>query len=92
MGIAFMISAGNCGGLVGSFIYLEREAPKYPTGFGSSFAFAAAGMVASLVLETRFWWVNKRNEKMSRDEIQERYTPEELQVMGDRSPLFKYIL
>lgn len=92
MGIAFMISAGNCGGLVGSFIYLEREAPKYPTGFGSSFAFAAAGMVASLVLETRFWFVNRRNGKISREEVYQRYTPEELQVMGDRSPLFKYIL
>lgn len=92
MGIAFMISVGNCGGLVGSFIYLEREAPKYPTGFGSSFAFAAAGMVASLVLETRFWFVNKRNEKISREEVYQRYTPEELQLMGDRSPLFKYIL
>ncbi|OJJ55945.1 hypothetical protein ASPSYDRAFT_80621 [Aspergillus sydowii CBS 593.65] len=92
MGIAFMISVGNCGGLVGSFIYLEREAPKYPTGFGSSFAFAAAGMVASLVLETRFWFVNRRNEKISREEVYQRYTPEELQLMGDRSPLFKYIL
>ncbi|CAG8903779.1 unnamed protein product [Penicillium egyptiacum] len=51
MGIAFMISIGNCGGLVGSFIYLEREAPKYPTGFGNSFAFAVAGIVASVVLE-----------------------------------------
>ncbi|KAJ6184196.1 hypothetical protein N7519_005497 [Penicillium mononematosum] len=92
MGIAFMISIGNCGGLVGSFIYLEREAPKYPTGFGSSFAFAVAGVVASAALEVRFWYVNKRNAKTSRDEIHEKYTDEELQLMGDRSPLFRYTL
>ncbi|KAF9883893.1 hypothetical protein FE257_002687 [Aspergillus nanangensis] len=92
MGIAFMLSIGNAGGLVGSFIYIEKEAPKYPTGFGSSFAFAAAGVVASLMLELRFWYVNKRDGKMSAVEIHEKYTAEELQRMGDRSPLFKYIL
>ncbi|KAJ5409435.1 uncharacterized protein N7487_003794 [Penicillium crustosum] len=92
MGIAFMISIGNCGGLVGSFIYLEREAPKYPTGFGSSFAFAVAGVLASAVLELRFWYINKRNTKLSREEIHERYTAEELQLLGDRSPLFRYTL
>ncbi|KAL4779417.1 major facilitator superfamily domain-containing protein [Aspergillus varians] len=92
MGIAFMISIGNTGGLVGSFIYIEREAPKYATGFGSSFAFAAAGMVASIILELRFWYVNRRNARMGREEIRRKYTDEELQVMGDRSPLFKYML
>lgn len=92
MGIAFMISIGNCGGLVGSFIYLEREAPKYPTGFGSSFAFAVAGVLASVALELRFWYINKRNAKMSKEEIHEKYTDEELQLMGDRSPLFRYTL
>lgn len=92
MGIAFMTSIGNCGGIVGSFIYLEREAPKYPTGFGSSFAFAVAGVAGSVVLELRFWYVNKRNAKMRREEINERYTAEDLQLMGDRSPLFRYTL
>lgn len=92
MGIAFMLSIGNTGGLVGSFIYLDREAPKYPTGFGSSFGFAAAGVVASIILELRFWYVNKRNAKMSREVIYSKYTAEELQLMGDRSPLFNYML
>ena len=92
MGIAFMTCGGNLGGIVGSFIYLEREKPKYPTGFGSSFAFAAAGVVASVILELRFKYVNNRNAKISREEIHEKYTDEELQRMGDRSPLFRYML
>ena len=33
MGIAFMICMGNMGGIVGSFIFLERENPKYPHRF-----------------------------------------------------------
>ncbi|OQE36783.1 hypothetical protein PENCOP_c011G00621 [Penicillium coprophilum] len=92
MGIAFMLSIGNSGGLIGSFIYIEAEAPMYPTGFGCSFAFAAAGVLASIVLELKLWHSNKRNARMSREEVYERYTDEELQRMGDRSPFFKYIL
>jgi hypothetical protein len=92
VGIAFMICMGNTGGIPGSFIYLESEKPKYPTGFGSSFAFAAAGLTASLLLELRFWSSNKRNAKMTKEAIYEKYTDQELQEMGDRSPLFKYIL
>ncbi|OJD27884.1 hypothetical protein ACJ73_00722 [Blastomyces percursus] len=92
MGIAFMISMGNCGGIPGSFIYLEREKPKYPTGFGSSFAFASAGVLAALTLEFIFTTKNKLRAKLSEEEIHAKYTDEQLQRMGDRSPLFKYML
>lgn len=92
LGIAFMIAIGNTGGIPGSFIYMEREKPKYPTGFGASFAFACAGIVASLVLEYACWTINKKREKIPREEIHAKYTDEELQKMGDRSPLFRYML
>lgn len=92
MGVAFMIAVGNCGGIVGSFIYLAEESPKYPTGFGTSFGFASAGIVSALVLETTFSRINKRNEKMTEDEIRAKYTDAQLEKMGDRSPLFKYSL
>lgn len=39
IGIATMICIGNLGGIVGSFIYQEKERPKYPTGFGTSLSF-----------------------------------------------------
>lgn len=92
IGIAAMISIGNCGGIVGSFIYLDSEKPKYPTGFGSSLAFAAAGMVAALTLEFLFWTINKRNASLTEYEWREKCTDAELEDMGDRSPLFKYSL
>lgn len=79
-------------GITGSFIFIEKEAPKYPTGFGSSLAFAAAGIVACLLLEFLLWRSNKKNAELSEDEIRERYTDEELDRMGDKSPLFKYTL
>lgn len=91
-GIGFLTGVGNMGGITGSFIFIEKEAPKYPTGFGSSLAFAAAGVVACLTLEFLLWNINKKNEKFTEDEIREQYSEEELQRLGDKSPLFKYTL
>jgi hypothetical protein len=87
-----MICIGNCGGVVGSFIFIDKEKPKYPTGFGSSLAFASAGIVCALTLETLFWTINNRNAKYTEEEVKAKYTEDELEKMGDRSPLFKYTL
>ncbi|KAM0554048.1 hypothetical protein ACHAPJ_007123 [Fusarium lateritium] len=92
MGIAYMISLGNLGGIVGSYIFIEDESPKYPTGFGTSLAFAAAGVGASFILEAGYYLSNKKKDEMSIEDIRTKFTEEELEEMGDRSPLFKYTL
>ncbi|WWC85391.1 uncharacterized protein L201_000254 [Kwoniella dendrophila CBS 6074] len=76
-----------------SLAYLTAwEAPKYPTGYGSSIAFAGADLVAATLLELNFIRINKQRGKLDEDEIREKYTNEQLVDMGDRSPLFRYIL
>lgn len=90
--IAFLVCVGNIGGLIGSYIYLDEEAPEYPTGYGTSFGFAAAGIVAVVSLELALKRLNRKKEQMSEAEIREKYTDEELDKMGERSPLFKYAL
>jgi len=92
IGIGYLICAGNIGGVIGSYIYIDKEKPKYPTGFGSSFAFASAGIVACVVLEYSLWKINQRNSRLTEQEVRERYTDEELEKMGDKSPLYKYAL
>lgn len=92
MGIGYMTCIGNMGGITGSFIFMDSEAPKYPTGFGSSLGFAAAGIVACLVLEWGLWKSNKTKAELTEEEIYTRWTEEELEAMGDQSPLFKYML
>ncbi|KAJ0377625.1 hypothetical protein COL26b_004096 [Colletotrichum chrysophilum] len=91
-GIAYVICLGSIGGIVGSFIYREDESPKYPTGFGSSFAFAGLGVVACFVLEFLFWNINRKRDKFTEEEVRAKYSDDELQMMGDRSPLFRYTL
>lgn len=92
MGIAYMTCMGNSGGIPGSYIYIESEAPKYPTGFGVSLGAAAAGIASALVLEAGYTTLNRRKERFTVEETYEKYSQDELYAMGDRSPLFKYTL
>lgn len=92
MGIAYMICLGNTGGIVGSYIFMEDESPRYPTGFGASLGFAAAGVGGCIVLELAYKTTNTRREAMTEQEIRSKYTEEELIELGDRSPLFRYTL
>lgn len=92
MGIAYMICLGNLGGIAGSYIFVESESPTYPTGFGCSLGFAAAGVGACLALESLYYVSNKKKDRMTQDEINSLYTEEQLEDMGDRSPLFRYTL
>lgn len=92
IGVAFNICVGNIGGIIGSYMYLDKEAPRYETGFGLSLAFGATGMLVALALEASYKWGNSRKAKLSEDDINACYTEQELMKLGDKSPLFKYTL
>ncbi|KAK2063981.1 major facilitator superfamily transporter [Colletotrichum caudatum] len=88
--IGFLVCVGNIGGLIGSYIYIDKESPRYPTGFGTSFGFASSGIVAAITLEVLLLRLNKKKALVSEEEVRQRYTDEELDRMGEKSPLFKY--
>ncbi|RMZ12020.1 hypothetical protein D0860_03118 [Hortaea werneckii] len=90
--IAYLICAGNIGGLIGSYIYIDSEAPSYPTGYGCSLAFAATGIVAAVSLEGLLMRSNKINAQMTEEEVRAKFSDEKLHQMGDRSPLYTYHL
>ncbi|KAL2834742.1 major facilitator superfamily domain-containing protein [Aspergillus pseudoustus] len=91
IGIALMNCVGNVGGILGSFMYLEREKPKYYTGFGISLALGGTGIIVAGFLEWSYKIANRRKAAIA-DEARVRYTEEELFDMGDRSPLFVHVL
>ncbi|EGX90923.1 MFS transporter, putative [Cordyceps militaris CM01] len=92
IGVAFNICVGNLGGIVGSYMYLDREAPTYETGFGLSLAFGASGMLVAVLLELSYIWANKRRESLDNEQVRAQYSEDELIKLGDKSPLFKYVL
>ena len=90
--IGLLVCFGNIGGLIGSYIYVDHEAPRYPTGYGTSLAFASAGAIAATVLEFLLKRDNSRKAQITEEEVRDRYSDEELERMGEKSPLFKYAL
>jgi hypothetical protein len=92
IGMAIQISVGNLGGAVGTNIYLQKQAPDYPLGYGFSVAILLMAAIAATVLRYALIRVDRQRDQVSREEIMERYTKEELYEMGDASPLFRYTL
>jgi hypothetical protein len=94
--MALLISVGNMGGICGSNIYLGREAPKYPTGFGVSFATSCTSVIFAYILRLGYAADNRKREKLLDEEgeeaIKARYSEQELLDLGDRSPFYKYTL
>jgi len=96
VGMALLISVGNMGGICGSNIYLARQAPKYPVGFGVSLTICAMGIIAAGVLRWEYKRENKKRDELvareGEEAIRARYTEQELLDLGDRSPFFRYTL
>lgn len=89
--IGLLVCVGNIGGLIGSYIYLDREQPRYPTGYGTSLAFAVAGIIAATTLEYSLKRENKRKENMTEAEFRAIYSAD-LDRFAEKSPRFKYAL
>ncbi|KAL4908484.1 hypothetical protein BDW74DRAFT_166151 [Aspergillus multicolor] len=92
IGSAFNICMGNMGGIIGSYMYLGSEDPTYQTGFGLSLAFGVSGLLVAVLVEGSFWGANRRREGVDEGVVREGYSDEELLELGDRSPLFRYML
>ncbi|KAF4450507.1 MFS general substrate transporter [Fusarium austroafricanum] len=90
LAIAYYISLSNVGGIIASYIFIDSEKPGYPTGFGLSLTFSVTGIIAALLLNFMYTRINKKRDLISPEEIAEKYTDEELAVLGNRSPLFRY--
>jgi hypothetical protein len=87
-----LISIGNLGGAIGSNIFLQEQAPNYWLGYGFSLGILTAGIIATLTLRFAYGTLNKRRENISEAEAKEQYGEEELLAMGDKSPLYRYVV
>lgn len=50
-----------------------------------------AGIIAAVVLRTSYGKINARRDGKSEQEIREKYSEEDLLIMGDKSPLYRYV-
>jgi hypothetical protein len=86
---AVQAGLGNLGGVVASNIFLIREAPRYPTGYGVGMALI---IVTSLACTGFFFGIRRENMKRDRGDRDYRYQApiEEQQNMGDDHPKFRF--
>ena len=76
---------------MGSNIFIANEAPRYPVGFGICLALLVVfGIVWPVVYYFILKGINARRAAIPIEEIQAKYTEEQLADMGDESPMFRY--
>lgn len=92
VGLGLNISVGNAGGIMGSYLFFDSDAPEYSTGFGLSLAFCLTGLISAVIAEVAYRQGNRKKEAFSEDEVRATYTQDQLVAMGEKSPLFKYTL
>ncbi|KAI1312046.1 MFS general substrate transporter [Xylaria venustula] len=91
IGSAIQITIGGFVGLVASNIFVDREAPRYWTGYGTSLGFTWLGGISATVMLIGLVLENRKREAGGRDYRLSRPT-EEVQNMGDDHPAFRFTL
>lgn len=91
------IALGNTGGLIGSNIFRKQDAPAYRPGYAISIGFIVTSAISATLMVTILDRINKKRAETVEEMGGEAAVVEEhgewnLTEMGDRSPLFRYIL
>jgi len=90
VGTAFQIGFGNCGGLVATFSFLAKDAPKYVGGYSISLGFIG---LAAISCTLYFFALISENRKRARG-LSEHHgkNEDEKAMLGDLSPDYRYML
>ncbi|KAJ5338543.1 Major facilitator superfamily domain general substrate transporter [Penicillium brevicompactum] len=86
-GMAIYIGIGNLAGAMSSNFYRAQDAPNYILGHSLELAFVVVGMIAAIILRLSYQRINKKRDAMDPSEY-----PTDPDSLGDRSPLFRYML
>ncbi|KAL4802454.1 major facilitator superfamily domain-containing protein [Aspergillus unguis] len=89
-GMAMHIGLGNLAGAMASNFYRAQDAPRYVLGHALELGFVVVGIIAVLILRVSYTRINKKRDGIDVSELG--MDAHELAKMGDRSPLFRYML
>ncbi|KAL5640358.1 hypothetical protein ACGC1H_007578 [Rhizoctonia solani] len=90
--IAMVVAFGNLGGLIASYTYISRNAPRYYSGHGTLIGVLALGAVVSLIVHIYCRRENKRRDRAYK--APELYTEDELKSenrKGDSATFFRFV-
>ncbi|CAF1142617.1 unnamed protein product [Adineta steineri] len=62
--LAFMISVGNCGGIISGQIYRSQDGPRFILGHGINLGFCVLGLISVIILFTGLRFENHRRDRL----------------------------
>ncbi|KAF7714573.1 Uncharacterized protein PECH_008360 [Penicillium ucsense] len=86
-GMAIHIGLGNLAGAMSSNFYRAKDAPNYFMGHALELGFVVVGMIAVVIMRFTYKRINTK-----RDQLDPAQYPDDPDSLGDRSPLFRYML
>ena len=86
---AMQVGFGNIGGIVASNIFIDKQKPTYPVGFGVSLGMLWMCGLACTVFACGLWLENRKRDRGGRDYRLE-LPKEELENLGDDHPSFRF--
>ena len=91
VGSAVQVGMGNLSGFISSNIFITKQAPRYPVGYGVALAMTGLAGVAATVL---YFGLKRENTRRGRGERDHRLqmSKEELENIGDDHPDFRFAL
>ncbi|KYK58452.1 hypothetical protein DCS_05468 [Drechmeria coniospora] len=90
-GSSIQVMIGNLAGIIGSFIFIKKESPHYPTGYGVALTMMWVGGLAALLMAGLMWRENKKRDAGERDDRLN--LPEDVRNnLGDYHPSFRFTL
>ncbi|KAK0719046.1 major facilitator superfamily domain-containing protein [Apiosordaria backusii] len=89
VGVGIVISIANCSAFIGTFIYLQRDAPKYALGHSISLGALVITLFLTGLQVSYLSWENGKRDKGERDV---RLVEGNVHRLGHRHPAFRYTL
>jgi hypothetical protein len=87
---AAQAAASNMAGAFMPFIFHPKLAPYFTTAYSTSVAFITCGALIYVAMSLYYIRVNKRRDRGDEDWKMEGLSEEEIDAMGDKSPLYRY--
>lgn len=92
VGSAWQIGFGNIGGIVATYAFLAKDAPRFKRGYSICIGFVCLSGLACVVYAGSVWWQNRGKDGRERRGEGGGLSEEEKTEMGDLSPDYRYLL